>query len=34
LSVKDQAAPYGLLNKLRDLSLTLISVQRLGDAVR
>jgi hypothetical protein len=26
----DQAALYGMLNKLRDLRLTLISVQRLG----
>jgi hypothetical protein len=26
----DQAALYGLLNKLRDLRLTLLTVQRLG----
>jgi hypothetical protein len=28
--VIDQAALYGLLNKLRDLRLTLLTVQRLG----
>jgi len=31
-AVRDQAALYGLINKLRDLSLTLICVQRTGDA--
>src|SRR5229473_3286952 len=29
-SVIDQAALHGLLNKLRDLRLTLLTVQRLG----
>lgn len=31
-ALRDPAALYGLLNKLRDLSLTLITVQRMGDA--
>lgn len=30
----DQAALYGLLNKLRDLRLTLVTVQRLNDEDR
>ena len=30
--VADQAALYGLLNRLRDLGLPLISVQRAGEA--
>jgi hypothetical protein len=30
--VRDQAALYGLLNKLRDLRLALVTVQRLGSA--
>jgi hypothetical protein len=30
-SVADQAALHGLLNKLRDLGLPLLSVQRLND---
>ena len=30
-SVRDQAALHGLLNKLRDLNLTILTVQRLGD---
>jgi hypothetical protein len=29
-TLRDQAALYGLINKLRDLSLTLLAVQRLG----
>lgn len=28
---RDQAELYGILNKLRDLGLTLISVRRIGD---
>ena len=31
--IQDQAALYGLLTKLRDLSLTLLTVQRLEDRV-
>jgi hypothetical protein len=30
--IADQAALYGLLNKLRDMTLTLISLAREGDA--
>ena len=30
-AIRDQAALYGLLNKLRDLSLSLLTVQRLGE---
>lgn len=30
-AVRDEAALYGLINKLRDLCLTLITVQRVGD---
>jgi hypothetical protein len=29
--VKDQAALHGLLNKLRDLNLTILTVQRIDD---
>jgi hypothetical protein len=29
--VRDQAALYGLINKLRDLSLLLLTVERLAD---
>ena len=29
--VRDQAALHGLLNKLRDLNLTILTVQRLGN---
>ena len=32
--VRDQTALHGLLNKLRDLRLSIVTVQRLGDAIR
>jgi len=29
-AIRDQSAPYGVLNRIRDLGLCLISAQRIG----